>query len=148
MKIHLRQIPAGGSIHLEGEEVCPLADLKEVTCLGPLSYDFDAGVSENALWVSGSLRQEVELACVVCLEKFAYEIKIPNFAVHTGLHGPETIDLEPFVREDLLLNLPPYPHCDTQGGRTCPGATLHQPNAETTEGKRERDWGELDKLKL
>src|SRR2546423_9102190 len=46
---------------------------------------------------------------------FRSEIKVPAFALHTELHGPENIDITPFLREDILLNLPPYPHCDRDG---------------------------------
>lgn len=148
MKIHLRQIPVGG-LHLEGEEDCPLADVAEVRCSGPLRYNFEAGVSEGALWVNGSLRQEVELTCVACLEKFKTEIRVPEFAIHEELAGPETVDLTPFAREDLLLNLPAYPHCDRDGGRVCPGPKL-APSEQKSAAleKRAHDWGELDKLDL
>lgn len=146
MKIHLRQIPHG-SAHFEGEEPCPLEDV--VHCLGPLHYDLEAGLSEGALWVNGTLAQKVELNCVVCLEEFPYEIKVPTFAVHLELHGPETIDLTPFMREDLLLNLPAHPHCDRDSGRTCAGAKLASGDAASEEeAKREHDWEALDKLKL
>lgn len=146
MKIHLQQIPHAGA-HFAGEEDCPLEN--EVRCLGPLRYDLEAGISEGALWVSGSLSQKVELGCVACLEKFPYEIQVPAFAVHTELHGPETVDLMPFVREDLLLNLPAYPHCDREGGRICPGPGLEpQLSASEEEAKREHDWEALKKLKL
>jgi len=121
VKIHLRQIPADG-LHLEGEENCPLPQLdrEEARCSGPLRYELDAGISEGALWVKGELTQPVELQCVRCLEKFPFEIVVNDFTVHTDLTGPEEIDLTPFVREDLLLNLPAYPHCDREGGRVCP----------------------------
>ncbi len=107
MKVHLKQIPADG-LHLEGDEDCPIPELEPegIHCLGPLFYNIDIGVSGGALWANGSLRQGVELSCVCCLEKFVYEIKVPAFALRIELHGPETVDLTPFMREDLLLNLP------------------------------------------
>jgi uncharacterized metal-binding protein YceD (DUF177 family) len=82
---------------------------------------------------------------VACLEKFEHEIKVPAFALHTELHGPENIDITPFLREDILLNLPPYPHCDRDGGRVCKAAKL-----ETTgdAGTAKADWSALDKLKI
>jgi uncharacterized metal-binding protein YceD (DUF177 family) len=57
------------------------------------------------------------------------------------------IDLAPYIREDILLNLPAHPHCDREGGRQCPAATIAAPAAET-DGKRTPDWSALDKLKL
>ena len=146
MKVHLKQIPTEG-LHLEGDEECPILELEteEIRCAGPLHYSIDLGVTSGALWASGSLSQAVELRCVACLEKFVHEIQIPAFAIHTELRGPETVDLTPFMREDLLLNLPAYPHCDRDAGRVCKPKQI-----ETSEQgiKRESDWSALDQLKL
>jgi uncharacterized metal-binding protein YceD (DUF177 family) len=151
VKIHLKQIPPEG-LHLEGEEDCLIRELEseDVRCAGPMRYSIDLGVAEGALWVNGSLKQPVELSCVACLEKFVHEIRIPSFALHTELHGPETVDLSPFMREDILLNLPAHPRCDREGGRTCIAAKTGEADLtkEQREAKREHDWGELNKLKL
>lgn len=146
MKIHLKQIPAEG-LHLEGEESCLIADLEneELRCTGQLRYDLDVGVSEGALWANGSLKQPVALRCVSCLEEFQHVIEVPAFALHTELRGPETVDLTPFMREDILLNMPAHPHCDRDGGRVCHGAKTSAP---ATPEKRKPDWSALDKLKL
>jgi len=149
VKIHLRQIPAEG-LHLEDEEECPLPQLnsQEARCAGPLRYSLDAGISEGALWANGELTQPVELQCVRCLERFAFEIKVNDLAVHIELTGPEEIDLTPFMREDLLLNLPAYPHCDREGGRICPAPVSRHPGDADDESKRPADWSALDQLKL
>ncbi|MGI9089038.1 MAG: YceD family protein [Chthoniobacterales bacterium] len=152
MKVHLRQIPPDG-LHLEGEEDCPIPELEkdEVFCAGPLRYALDVGISEGSLWASGSLSQPVEVACVACLERFVHTINVPDFALHQDLAGPETIDLAPFVREDLLLNLPAYPHCDRDGGRVCPAPQNLPPRTELDEAvekARKPDWSALDKLEL
>jgi uncharacterized metal-binding protein YceD (DUF177 family) len=151
MKVHLKQIPPEG-LHLEGEEDCPLSELEaeEIRCAGTLHYKLDLGVSDGALWANGSLAQCVEINCVACLEKFVYEIKVPAFAIHMELHGPEMINLTPLVREELLLNMPPYPHCDRDGGRKCKAAKISETDLaqEQRAAKREHDWGELDRLKM
>jgi uncharacterized metal-binding protein YceD (DUF177 family) len=148
MKIHLRQIPADG-LHLEGEEKFPIPDLEAegVVCTGPLRYSLELGVSEGSLWVTGHLAQPVELKCVRCLEPFRFDIEVPAFSIHHELTGPEEIDLDPYIREDILLNLPAHPHCDREGGRKCPAAELAN-SAPETDGKRKPDWSALDKLKL
>jgi uncharacterized metal-binding protein YceD (DUF177 family) len=145
MKVHLRQIPSEG-LHLQGDEDCPIAGLERegVRCAGPLSYKIDIGISGAALWANGSLRQPVELRCVSCLEKFVHEIWVPAFAVHTELRGPEVIDLTPFMREDLLLNLPAHPHC-RDGGRVC---NAKQMGTVEQNMQREADWRALDQLKI
>lgn len=146
MKIHLQQVPPDG-LHLEGEEDCPIPELEaeEIRCVGPLRYKIDIGVSAGALWANGSLKQPVELRCVACLEKFVYEVQVPAFALHRELHGPEAVDLTPFIREDILLNLPAHPRCGRDGGRICKA-----PHADIAEqaARRKSDWSALDKLKL
>ncbi len=146
MKVHLKQIPPEG-LHLEGEEDCLIKDLESegVGCAGPMQYKIDIGVAEGSLWANGSLTQPVEVTCVGCLEKFVQNVNVPAFAVHTELRGPETVDLSPFMREDILLNLPAHPRCDREGGRVCRAAKSEAAPSET---KRKPDWSALDKLKL
>jgi len=146
MKVHLKQIPAHG-LHLDGNEDCPIHDVEPegIRCAGPLHYNIDVGVTGGALWARGLLSQQVELSCVSCLEKFVYQIQVPGFAVHTELHGPATVDLTPFIREDLLLNLPAHPRCDREGNRVCEGKRSEAVQEDT---KRKSDWSALDKLKL
>src|SRR5437016_9901130 len=146
MKVHLKQILAAG-LHLESEEECPISvlDAEGIRSAGPLHYNIDIGISSGALWANGSLSQPVELRCVSCLEKFVHEIQVPAFAVHTELRGPETLDLTPFIREDLLLNLPAHPHCDRDADRIC---NVKKIKAEEPVSKGKSDWSELDKLKL
>ena len=153
MKVHLKQIPPEG-LHLEGEEDCLISDLESegVRCAGAMKYEIDVGVAEGSLWANGSLRQPVELTCVGCLEKFLHEINVPTFAVHTELRGPETVDLSPFMREDILLNLPAHPRCDADGAHKCKAAVkkadTRPEDRQQRAAKLEHDWGELDKLKL
>ena len=132
---------------MEGDEECPILELETegIRCTGPLHYSIDLGVTGGALWASGSLSQAVELRCVACLEKFVHEIQVPAFAMHTELHGPETVDLTPFMREDLLLNLPAHPHCDRDAGRVCKPKQIE---AAAQHAGRKSDWSALDKLKL
>ena len=146
MKVHLKQIPAQG-LHLEGEEDCPIQELQSegIRCTGSLHYDIDVGVAGGALWANGSLSQPVELRCVSCLEKFVHEIRVPAFAVHMELRGPETVDLTPAMREEILLNLPAHPHCDRDGDRVCKVKHVKTPEQAM---KRKSDWSALDQLKL
>ena len=151
MKVHLKQIPPEG-LHLEGEEECLVPELESegIRCVGPMGYKIDVGVAEGSLWANGSLKQPVRLTCVGCLQKFVHDIKVPAFAIHTELQGPETVDLSPFMREDILLNLPAHPRCDREGGRVCKAAKADQVDATKQQraAKREHDWGELDKLRI
>ena len=138
-------------LHLEGEEACPLPQLDpaETRCAGPLRYTLEVGISDGALWANGTLTQPVELRCVRCLEAFPFALEVKDFVVHTELAGPEVVDLTPFMREDILLNLPAYPHCDREGGRICPAPdVIKKEDAKTVLEARPPDWSELDRLKL
>ena len=149
MKVHLRQIPHEGR-HLEGEEDCPIPELEKdgILCAGPLHYSLDLGVSEGSLWVNGRLFQPIELECVSCLERFVHTVEVPEFAILTELTGPETVDLTPFMREDILLNVPPYPHCDKHGGKVCKAPHLQPEREAADDAPRKPDWSALDKLDL
>ena len=155
MKIYLRQIPADG-LHLEGEETDDILQLNEpdrVRALGPLRYSLDVGLSEGGLWATGTLAMDLELQCVRCLEMFTYPVQIEDFALQLDLSGEETIDLTPLLREDILLALPSYPHCEWSGERICPADLTVQENAGRLE-QRDEDgaasspaWQTLDQLK-
>ena len=97
----------------------------------------------------GPSLSRLELRCVRCLEAFPFDIEVSDFAVHAELSGPEMVDLTPFMREDILLNLPAYPHCDREGGRICPVPELiKKEDAKTVLEARPPDWSALDKLKV
>ena len=120
---------------------------------GPLHYSLDVGLSEGDLWATGTLALDVELECVRCLERFVYPVRIEDFALQMDLAGEETIDLTPLLREDILLALPSYPHCDWSGERICPVDLRAQENAGRLEQSEETGaavpsaWQTLDQLK-
>lgn len=146
MKIHINQIPLEG-LHIEGEEPAEILDLdpKEFRPLSPVRYQLDIGISDNGLFATGSLEVDLELECVTCLERFPHHISVPGFAMQTELTGPETVDLTPYIREDIVLALPPYPHCDSSGEKECKGPGLKPSEPAADEPSV---WVELDKLKI
>jgi uncharacterized protein len=78
------------------------------------------------------------------LRKFTYPLRVKDFATQIELDGPEIVDLTDQMREDILLALPPYPHCDWNGQNVCKGAVR-----ESIESPGESHaWDELDKLKF
>ena len=148
MKIHLRQIHENG-LHLEGEEDPAFLELEQqreifVNAIGPVRYQLEVGLSGSGLFATGNLSLDLDVECVNCLVKFTYPLRVPDFAMQTELDGGETVDLTPWVREDILLALPPYPHCDWTGERVCPGAL----RKTTDVSSDSHAWDALDKLKL
>jgi uncharacterized metal-binding protein YceD (DUF177 family) len=152
MKVHLRQIPAGGTLHLEGEEDPAPLGLEEggAEPVGPLSYSLDAGVSEGGLFATGRIAQRVRMTCVSCLEPFEREVVCDSFATQVELEGGELVDLTPEVREDIHLLLPAHPRCDQGGEKTCPAhfpAAARTAPLKTEKTARPAVWEALDQLK-
>src|SRR6478609_1061559 len=102
-------------LHLTGEEDCALGDL-------------------------GSQ----EIRCVGPM-RYSLDLGISDGSLWANGTIAQTVDITPFMREDILLNLPPYPHCDRDGGRVCKAAKVETRPAI---GKAKADWSALDKLKL
>lgn len=151
MKVHLRQIPQGGTLHLEGEEDAGGLGLGEVgaQAVSPLRYSLDVGQSEGGLFAAGSLALRVRLRCVGCLADFEQEVVVEPFGYQAELTGHELMDLTPAIREDIHLALPPHPRCDAVGGtKKCPAAyeSVSSASRLAPEGAASA-WDVLDKLK-
>ena len=144
MKIHLKQIPELG-MHIEGEEDAAFLDAPDYKPLSPLRYSLDVGLSGGGLFATGRLAVGLETQCVSCLERFRVPLQLDDFSMQTELTGAELVDLTPQVREDILLALSPYPHCDRQGGQVCKGTARTEREPDAGES---HTWDELDKLKL
>lgn len=150
MKVHINQIPTEG-LHLEGEDPSSILELPEdgIQATGPISYSLDVGLSEGGLFATGTLEVPLSCQCVACLEAFPYSVQIEDFACQIDLTGPETVDLTDHLREDILLALPPHPHCDWNGERTCKAAFRAKSEAAEEPLPDTREvWGALDQLKL
>lgn len=150
MKIHINQIPVEG-LHLEGEERGEILEIQDenVRVVAPIRYELDIGLSDGGLFATGTLDTEFEVECVCCLDRFRLPLSVPEFAVQVELTTSETVDLTESVREDILLALPPYPHCDWNGGKVCAGVraiaqTQVRESTAPTEGKN--PWATLDQL--
>jgi uncharacterized metal-binding protein YceD (DUF177 family) len=153
--------------HLEEHELSlkgelPVAELdlqlKDDMCRAekPLRYDLQIQEIENELLVQGEVSLALQCECVRCLKKFEHTLELPNWTRLLPLEGEEKtpvdndcVDLTPFLREDILLEFPQHPLCETdcrglpvKEGKakkaTKPGVSVQEPSA----------WSELDKLKL
>jgi uncharacterized metal-binding protein YceD (DUF177 family) len=95
--------------------------------------------------------------CVRCLKPFEYPLKVEAWTVHLPLTGEEAVavendcvDLTPYAREDILLEFPRHPVCETE----CSGLPKPLKGKEKKSigtGKPETGssaWAELNKLKF
>ena len=138
-------------LHLEGEERGEILEIQDesVRVVSPIRFAVDVGLSHGGLFATGNLAVDLELECVCCLERFEFPLEVPNFAVQVELANSELVDLTENVREDILLALPPYPHCDWNGERPCSGvrAIAQQQGHETVaEPTGKNPWATLDRL--
>lgn len=148
MKTYLRQIPQGGTLHLEDEADPAFLELEtaDIQPVSPLRYSLDVGLSDGGLFAAGSLSIRVKMKCVACLEDFETDIVIDPFALQKELDGREEVDLSPEIREDIHLALPAHPRCDADGRKTCP-ASFPQAPADASTPSGTAAWNALDKLK-
>ena len=151
MKVHLNQIPLEG-LHIEGAEPATMLDFQDpmVRPVSDVRYALDVGTSEGGLFATGEVGVDLDLECVSCLERFRFPLRVPEFACQLELNGAEMVDLTEPVREDILLALPPHPHCDWNGERVCPGVS-YRAKTEATDAplvEKPAAWDALDQLKL
>ncbi|MDR3405230.1 MAG: hypothetical protein P4L99_22235 [Chthoniobacter sp.] len=151
MKIHLNQIPDEG-LHVEGTDPSKVLDLHEqgIEPVSDIEYSLDVGLSEGGLFATGQVGVDLDLECVGCLEHFRYPLRVPDFACQIELTGSEMVDLTEPIREDILLALPPHPHCDWNGERVCQGVAFRAKSeaADAPLTEKPDAWGALDQLKL
>jgi uncharacterized protein len=122
----------------------------------PLQYELEAQRIDHNLLVHGSLQITLECECARCLKPFQHELNFPAWAVHLPLEGEEkvevvsdTVDLTPYIREDILLAFPQHPLCESECGglKNQPSTGVNSNGADQTE-ETSSAWAELNKLKL
>jgi uncharacterized protein len=161
LKVNLRHLEVQ-DVHLEGQlAVCDLDidTMDEVIQVdGPLDYALDVQKLEGGLLVQGWLRLTLACECVRCLKPFRLPLEFKRWTCHLPLQGEDCVrvandcvDLTPYVREDILLDIPPHPLCDPG----CPGLPMTRMGGSTpakgpgpAEAGGSSAWAELNKLKF
>lgn len=148
------------SICLEGE--LPVAELEldmhdeMVQAKRPLHHDLEVQLLNQNLLVRGALQLTLDCECVRCLKPFQHKIEMTDWACHLPLEGDDrvavvddSVDLTPFIREDILLAFPAHPVCDPECGGLTGKPTGSTKNKATRSAKAGPSaWAELDKLKF
>lgn len=147
MIIHADTLPVEGLMFEGLSDDFDLGD-PGLSPAGPLEYRLYAEMVGPDLIVRGTLALPFRFECVVCLEPFQQEIKVPDFLAQIRPDTDQKADLTPQIREDILLALPSHPRCD-HGGATCPGHPAARPsNGGPLSLEKESVWKTLDGLKL
>ena len=158
LNINLRQLE-NDELHLTGE--LPVAELdldlhdEMLRAEAPLEFDLTVQRLEDAVLVTGSLWLALQCECVRCLKSFTAEVDLADWTLHLPLTGEDAVsikndslDLTPFVREDILLEFPQHPLCKPE----CGGLKKKQADQPAQSGGKNEPkpaaWAELNKLKL
>ena len=118
----------------------------------PLRYDLTVQSLHDSILVMGKLVLPLDCECGRCLKPFKFDLVLKDWALHLPLEGEDkvsivndSVDLTPFVREDMLLDFPQHPLCKPE----CAGLKANTVRAaEADEPTASIVWAELDKLKL
>ena|SRR5689334_22779090 len=159
LTVNLRHLTRD-NICLEGE--LPVAGLEldmhdeMVRATRPLHHDLEVQLLDQNLLVRGTLELILDCECVRCLKSFQHKIKLTGWTCHLPLEGEDqvavvddSVDLTPFIREDILLAFPAHPVCDPECGGLTGKSTGSKKNKATRSAKAEPSaWAELDKLKF
>ena len=129
MRINLNQIPAEG-LRLS-EEISPKAwDLATDSVLinEPLNISADISRITNTITAEVNVRGKLHLVCSRCLEEFVSDLN-KDIKLHYQVAGSQTmIDLDPDIREEVILEYPFKPLCKADCKGLCPkcGKNLNQ----------------------
>jgi uncharacterized metal-binding protein YceD (DUF177 family) len=160
LKINLRHVETE-AIELQGElspEELGLIGLDElVTAPLPLQYDLEAQILEDALLVRGSIEIPLRCECSRCLKPYTHTLEYPDWACHLPLKGEDSVpidndlvDLTPYLREDILLDIPQHPLCEPDCcglSKTSP-SIVKKPSGASQNVESSSAWAELNKLKF
>jgi uncharacterized protein len=102
---------------------------------------------ENFL-VTGFLQTTLSLQCGRCAERLPWPVRTEVEHLFEAPH-PNSIDLTPLIREDILLELPLNAACRLGADGRCPvTGEVYQPRPETTGSLTgEAVWEALSKIK-
>jgi uncharacterized protein len=158
LKINLRHLE-DDELQLAGELPVKALDLElhdEMLRVDePLEYDLTLQRLEDALLVTGSLYLVLHCECVRCLKPFEYALDLPDWTLHLPLTGEDAVslkndslDLTPFVREDILLEFPQHPLCKPDCGGLKKKRAVQPVKSGGNNETKPSAWAELNKLKL
>jgi len=159
LKVNIRHLEAG-EVQLRGE--LPVAELaldcpdELVHVRQPVRYELAAQKSGREVLVQGKLWLVLDCECARCLKAFEQRMELGHWTALVPLAGPEKVeikddcvDLTPFLREDILLELPQHPLCEADCARL---PNRPDKNAKQTKGAGQTPvssvWSELNKLKF
>lgn len=154
MIIEVSKVSPEGSRY-EGEEPSSILDLDKDPLMkpeGPVCCDFHVEKVGHELIVSGRISVKMSVECSKCAGFFSTTMTDSSFLrAYAVPEGTQTVDLTEDIREDILVNLEPFPLCSPTCKGLCPqcGRNLNEgPCTCKPASGKPGNWSELDKLKL
>ena len=144
------QVTDDHPLDLEGEISAEALALNEATARAqqPIKAELHVVKDEENFVVTGWLQTTLSLVCGRCAEWMPWPIRTQVEHVFEGPH-PNCIDLTPFIREDIFLELPLNAVCRLGAEGRCPvTGEVYQPRPETSGSLgSETVWEALSKIK-
>ena len=119
-----------------------------------LNYQLLVQSLPDALLIRGSLRLILDCECVRCMAPFEYPLDFPDWVCHIPTTGEDkapinkgSVDLTPYIREDMVLAFPQHPLCRED----CPGLAANNqkvPDIPQPDAGKKSPWDQLNQLKL
>ena len=141
-------------LSLEGELPLELGETEArdelVKANKPLAYQLEASLLDEALLVRGQLELPLDCECARCLKPFVHTLSLTDWTLHLPFNGDgaietinDSVDLTPWVREDILLGFPQHPLCAPD----CTGLKVADPEGSSAVTGTEplpSPWAQLD----
>ncbi len=161
LRVNLRHLELQ-NVRLEGQLAVKELDIDSldevVRVAGPLDYELEVQKLEGGLLIQGRLRLVLACECVRCLKAFQLPLAFEAWTCHLPLEGEDrvrvvndSVDLTPFIREDILLEFPQHPLCDPECRglpKTWQGGPVPAGTPDPARPGGSSAWAELNKLKL
>lgn len=180
MILHLDELdedhPQKHHVDVSAELAAPLLEGTEYHFVAPLAGELDVGLAGTTVRVRGLLETRIEYECGRCLEtrqlplrfdsefvlmaksewKSAYEgeeeVELEADDMDVSFYEGEDLDLEPLVREAVLLELPALARCSESFKEACDEAYRRNVGDEALEELEEaamdQRWAPLKDIKL
>jgi len=120
----------------------------------PLTYQLTAQALPDALLIRGRLYLVLDCECVRCMKPVEYPLEFVDWVCHIPTTGEEkvpinkgSVDLTPYIREDMVLAFPQHPLCRED----CPGLSPKDEDEHVDISKddvKRSPWDQLNRLKL
>lgn len=117
-----------------------MTDDTEFRLLAPVSYELTVAKFDDTVTIEGPVTARLSLSCSRCLEEFdldlslrmvikltekskspdAAEMELRNEDLDVYYYEGDEIDLDPYVYEEVMLNMPMRPLCREECKGICP----------------------------